>query len=223
MDSREIRRKTKQFLKEFSVREPDCGELKRAIEGQGFTVVEYSHLLNDGAVGALVEALKLTDEIRRARSFTYADENHRIVFLNEALSDAEKLLVLSHEAGHIFLGHMSSPPMIGRDVQEEHEANEFSHYLLNRGAWERLRAGIRRHRVLAAAAAAALALLLVGGIVFAVAETEKRYYGNYYITESGNRYHRRNCIFVRDKTNVHRMTVEEFESGEYEPCGMCLP
>ena len=55
------------------------------------------------------------------------------------------------------------------------------------------------------------------------AEKEKHYYGTYYITESGNKYHERNCIFVKDKTNIRRMTVEEFESGEYEPCAICLP
>ena len=39
----------------------------------------------------------------------------------------------------------------------------------------------------------------------------------------GNKYHEKDCIFVKDKTNVHRMTEEEFESGEYEPCRICLP
>ena len=30
-------------------------------------------------------------------------------------------------------------------------------------------------------------------------------------------------IFIKDKSNVHRMTVDEYESGEFEPCQICLP
>jgi len=223
MDSREIKLKARKFIKEFDVHELNYGTLKSAIESQGYTLVEYNHIFNDEDVSKLIEALKLSDNIIRSRGFTYADQNYRIVFVHEDLSDAEKLVVLSHEAGHIYLGHMSSNPIIGRDVQEEHEANEFSHFLMNQGKLDKANLWVRRHKAAAILTVVILALLVTAGIVLSKIHTEKSYYGEYYITESGNKYHEKDCIFVKDKTNTHRMTIEEFESGEYEPCGICLP
>lgn len=223
MDSREIKLKARKFIKEFDVHELNYGTLKSAIERQGYTLVEYNHIFNDEDVSRLIEALKLSNNIVRSRGFTYADQNYRIVFVHEDLSDAEKLVVLSHEAGHIYLGHMSSTPIIGRDVQEEHEANEFSHFLMNQGKLDKANLWVRRHKAATILIVAILALLVTAGIVLSKIQTEKSYYDEYYITESGNKYHEKDCIFVKDKTNTHRMTIEEFESGEYEPCGICLP
>ena len=44
-----------------------------------------------------------------------------------------------------------------------------------------------------------------------------------YRTETGDKYHVRDCMYIKDKTNVYRLTREEFDSGEYEPCGACKP
>lgn len=223
MDSREIKRKTRNFIKEYDVRKISYGTLKNIVESQGYTVVEYNHIFNDEEIETLIEALKLSDNIIRSRGFTYADQNHRIVFVHEDLSDAEKLVVLAHEAGHIYLGHISSNPIIGCDVQEEHEANEFSHFLLNPGKLDKAASWIRRHRIATVLTAVFLVVLVIGGIVFSKIKTENSYYGEYYITQTGNKYHEKDCIFVKDKTNTHRMTIEEFEGGEYEPCRTCLP
>jgi hypothetical protein len=51
---------------------------------------------------------------------------------------------------------------------------------------------------------------------------EKTYYGEYYVTENGEKYHDEDCIYIKDKSNVHRLTIEEYESGEFEPCQICL-
>ena len=73
-----------------------------------------------------------------------------------------------------------------------------------------------------------LSVLLIVCIAIAVLfipriATVKNYYGEYYITRTGNKYHKKDCVYVKDKTNTHRMTIEEFESGEFEPCKICLP
>ncbi len=52
---------------------------------------------------------------------------------------------------------------------------------------------------------------------------EKTYYGEYYVTETGSKYHEKNCMFVKDKNSVCRLIEEEFQSGDYEPCKTCLP
>ena len=113
--------------------------------------------------------------------------------------------------------------MIGKDVQEEYEANEFSHYLQTDSVTTKMQNGFIKHKktyIVVIAIAVVLAIVLA---IFGYIEKEKQYYGEYYITETGNKYHERDCIFVKDKTNIHRLTVEQFEAGEYEPCGTCLP
>ena len=94
---------------------------------------------------------------------------------------------------------------------------------MHQGKLDKANLWVRRHKAATILAVAILALLVTAGIVLSKIQTEKSYYGEYYITESGNKYHEKDCIFVKDKTNTHRMTIEEFESGEYEPCGICLP
>ena len=39
----------------------------------------------------------------------------------------------------------------------------------------------------------------------------------------GEEYHEEKCVFVKDKDNIERLTKEQFENREYEPCGICLP
>ena len=143
--------------------------------------------------------------------------------MHEDLSEEEKLMVLAHEEGHIYCEHMNTSPIIGRDVQDEYEANEFAHYLLNPSTSAKAKNSLRQHRKAACISVVVLVLLasLVTGLCYT--NKEKTYYGEYYITATGNKYHEKDCIFVKDKTNVHRMTVEEYESGDYEPCKVCLP
>lgn len=38
--------------------------------------------------------------------------------------------MLSHEEGHIWNKHLAKQSIFGEDVIQEHEANEFAHYLL---------------------------------------------------------------------------------------------
>ena len=64
------------------------------------------------------------------RCFTYFSDKHRLVFINENLNEDEKTVVLAHEQGHIWNGHFSSKSVIGHDVMQEYQANEFEHYLL---------------------------------------------------------------------------------------------
>ena len=49
------------------------------------------------------------------------------------------------------------------------------------------------------------------------------YYGEYYITENGTKYHEKDCMIIKDKNNTQRLTKSDYESGDYEPCQVCLP
>lgn len=217
------RAKAKAFLNEYRLNEVTLADLRRIITSQGYTVVEFNHIFNDEHVTALIEALHLDEVVEKSKGFTYADRQRRLVFLHEDLSDNEKLLVLAHEEGHIYCDHFSSVPIIGRDVVEEYEANEFTHYILNRSVPGRVGRIIKKQKKLCGTATIILAVCIVSLLIFNALQKEHSYYGEYYITSSGNKYHEEKCIFVKGKTNIHRMTVEEYENGDYEPCGICLP
>ena len=223
MKNNTAKQNAKSFQREFSIYSITYPALKEAVEKQGYTVVEFNHIYNEEAVACLIDALNISDAVLRSRGFTYADCNHRVVFIHEDLSDDEKLMVLAHEEGHIYCRHMNTSPIIGQDVQDEYEANEFAHYLLNPSHPGRVKCILRRHKKAVLISIIGLALITVAAVALCYTSKRQSYYGEYYITESGNKYHEKDCIFVKDKTNVHRMTEEEFESGEYEPCRICLP
>lgn len=213
----------KSFRKEFSIHPVTYPALKGVIERQGYTVVEFNHICNDKAVACLINALNISDAILRSRGFTYADRDHRIVFIHEDLSADEKLLVLAHEEGHIYCRHMNTSPIIGQDVRDEYEAHEFAHYLLESNRSDKIKHFLHSNKKASRIITIVLTLLVAMLAIFCYTHKHQSYYGEYYITEAGNRYHKKDCIFVKDKTNAHRITRDEFESGEYEPCKICLP
>lgn len=201
---------------------PTYSTLCEAVEKQGYTVVEFNNISNSENVRTLVEALKLTQNILYSKGFTYANSNYRIVFVNESLSEEEKLIILSHEQGHIYLGHLACAAVIGKDVTEEYEANEFAHYLLNPGGSAKAVQALKKHKKAAAGAAALLAVIICAVCAAGVFHAKNIYYGEYYVTASGTKYHTKDCSFVSGKKNIHRFTKEEYESGDYEPCQVCI-
>lgn len=223
MKSNEIKTKAKSFFKEYKLCDVDLSDLKDVLKLQGYTLVEFNHVVNNEAVAALIKALGIEKNIASSKGFTYADAQRRLVFIHEDLTDEEKRIVLAHEEGHIYCGHLSSASIIGRDVIEEYEANEFAHYILKESIGRKIRDDCQKHQKGIRVVVAILLIAIIGAAVFGIIRKEQSYYGEYYLTSTGNKYHEKDCVFVKDKTNIQRLTVEQFESGEYEPCAMCLP
>ncbi len=94
---------------------------------------------------------------------------------------------------------------------------------MNPGKWDKIIASVRRHKVATILIAICLVVIVVAGAIFSQIEKEKQYYGEYYITSTGNKYHDKDCGYVKGKDNIEQLTIEQYESGEYEPCGVCLP
>lgn len=211
------------FLKEYKLREVTLTDIKKIIQSQGYAVVEFNSIYNDENVALLIEVLGLDEQIKQSKGFTYVDSKRRLVFLNEDLSETEKLFVLAHEEGHIYCNHLSSQTIVGRDVMEEHEANEFTHYILKNSLRRKNWIHSNKTNKSLCITAIILVVLIWGTIVFNFIKQEQSYYGKYYLTSTGNKYHKEECIFVKEKKNIHRITKKEYGSGKYEPCGICLP
>ncbi|MCC8014273.1 MAG: ImmA/IrrE family metallo-endopeptidase [Eubacterium sp.] len=218
--SESVKQKARKFCREYRVFNPSKEQIEKIIESLGFTIIEYNLIYNDPDVNTVLAELKLTEEIVRTNGFTYTSDKYRLVFINENLSDEEKQIVLLHELGHIYCGHFSHSNIIGLDVKDELEANEFAHYVMFPALYEKLIWLILSNKKKVIAAIIVIAVCC--GIAVHTLK-EQTYFGEYYVTESGQKYHEKECIFIKNKTNVHRLTKEGFESGDYEPCKVCLP
>lgn len=216
-------KRVRAFRKRFGLFVPTVDGLEGVIEKQGYTIVEFNSHSNDDDVELIIHELGLKDYARGSNGFTYTDSANRLVFVNEALSEEERLTVLAHEEGHIFCGHLGEADIVGRDVMQEFEANEFAHYLLKGTPFGRLREVIGRYRIISSAAVFVIAAALFFSAFTLISEADKRYYSEFYVTSTGEKYHLHDCMFIKNKTNLRRLTREEFENGDYLPCNACLP
>jgi len=206
------------FKKKFSLNVINSATLTEALKKQGYTIVEFNGISDKQAVTELIDALQLRDLISQSRCFTYHDENYRLVFLHEDLNDEERTIVLAHEAGHIWNRHMKQGNVIGTDVVQEHEANEFAHYLL----LDKTGSSSKKYLI----AISCFALIIVLGLAFLAVKRghdKAIFTENLYRVSDGKKYHVRDCIYVKDRKDISRLTWEEYESGEYEPCSVCKP
>ena len=221
--SKDIAKITNTFVKTHSLTNVTYQKLKAAAVDIGYTLIEFNAIFNDADVEAVIKNLRIDESLLRARGFTYADANYRLIFLNEDLTEKEKLIVLAHEIGHVLCNHTSTHPVIGRDVKEEYEANEFAHYLLNPGIWMKCKRFLKRHTKAVVISLIALVVLVVGTAGGLHMKKEASYHGDYYVTPTGAKYHKRECMYIKDKTSVTRLTEEEYATGKYKACDACLP
>lgn len=139
------------------------------------------------------------------------------LFSWEHMSAMEKLYALAHEVGHILCGHLKDWN-IDYSVEVEYETNEFAHVILRSSLRAKILWWFEENSKIAIIATAIVLTVCIGQIGIFHTARQQSYYGEYYITELGSKYHEKDCIFVKDKANVYRLTEEQYYSGEYEPC-----
>ena len=206
------------FKKKHKIKVISSKELFRALGDQGYTVIEYNGVKESPDVEVLKVELNLETWMKQSRCFTYQDDKYRLLFVQEGLTEEEQQIVLAHEIGHICNSHFSKGCVIGDDVFQEYEANEFAHFLL-----KDKRGIIKRTKIIAICVVLALVSGISAGIILKNKHDKAVYTDDLYRTESGSKYHIRDCIYIKDKTDVYRLTIEEFNSGKYEPCEACKP
>lgn len=217
------KKKVCDFLKRYRLKSITIGSLSKAITEMGYTIILFNKSLNNNDVETIINNLKLREYILNSRGFIYTDCNYRLLFLNESLNNEEKVFVLAHEIGHIVFNHIKSGTVIGNDVKEEYEANEFVHHLLNPPLIVKAKTAMVTHKK---ATISVLIVMLIAFITFTtsiIVNKEQSYYGEFYITTSGHKYHKKECIHVKYKNNISRLSKEDFDNGLYEACDVCLP
>lgn len=212
------RQQAKAFRKQYGIKIVNSATLCEALTEQGYTIIEFNGIQEKESVSDLISALRLEDQISHSKCFTYQNDKYRLIFIHEDLNDEERTVVLAHEQGHIWNQHMHKDSAIGVDVIHEHEANEFAHYLLDDRFGKK-----KRIRIITLACVAALIMITSIGLYVKQSHDKAVYTEDLYRTETGTKYHVRDCIYIRDRTDVYRLTQEEFDSGKYEPCSACMP
>ena len=217
-DSKIIRKEINKLFKKYKIPKITLDNLLYIISDYSFEIIDFNaDNLNSET---LLQRLSLTETAKLQTAFTYKNNDLKFVFIRDNLSAEEKTYALAHELGHIVLGHLDKTD---KGVEDEYEANEFAHYLLSPSVSMKNKNFLSLHKKLIIGLCIAVLIIAAAIPITSHFANESKAYGEYYITETGKKYHRKDCIFVKDKTNTHKLTKEEYESGEYEPCGTCLP
>ena len=219
---KKLKKQAYEFLKQFKITELNVHALSKAIEAQGYTIVKYSRIYNSEDVEQLLDALGVKALSLTTGAFTYAGKNHRIVFLEEGHSEEEELVLLAHEEGHIFCGHMKSMSGIcGEEVMNEYEANTFAHYILKNSLFRSICVTLSIHKIKAIVCGIILFLVvaLAFGVISYSALTANA--GEYCRTRSGSRYHLPGCDTIQGYKVTYN-TAENFERIGVTPCSVCL-
>lgn len=216
----EAKIKVKNLLLQYKISKITLENLLYIVEQQGFEILEYSQFEQHDSVWEIIRKLELTTYALSGQAFAYQCGRTKIVFLCDELSANEKLYALAHEEGHILCGHLTND---NNYIEQEHLANEIAHYLLNPPSSLKAWLTILEHKKTLTAVIAVVGILaiILGISMFIYQNT--RYYGNYYVTENGLKYHEADCMTIKGKADIRRFTDEDFASGEYEPCHVCLP
>jgi len=69
----------------------------------------------------------------------------------------------------------------------------------------RIKNTIATHKKLVICVSIVLIIALILSMVFIRINKEQTYYGDYYVTTSGHKYHRKECIYVKYKNNISRL------------------
>ncbi len=214
MSADKAKQTAEQVLVRYGITRMTPETLLFLIEEQNYEVVDLNR------DEPILSRLGLPDAVTAQESFVYRNGNTRLLFVSEKLDGEELGYVFAHELGHILLGHLELE-MFASGVRQEYEANEFAHHLLHPSLSVRCRALIGRHKRLAVCIAAFLLCMGLATAGIRYAQIQDSYFGEYYVTQSGNRYHRKDCPVIRNKTNLQRLTKEKAE--KYQPCSVCLP
>lgn len=238
-----IEKEAIKFAKNFAG-ELTFTELKSYVEKH----IRYKLLFFDTEL-AQRELLRLNMKIPKSeKGLAVNGGTSKIVFLKSNLSEDEKIQCLLHEVGHIILGHLDIPSRELNREKAEHDAELFS-YMVLANVKRRAKASYKIScivlTIIVCLQSAVLGFNFFGKISehadkesdFAI-ETSAFDYASgigsvdsaafdnseymVYVTAEGQKYHKLNCQYVKNKTNIRELTLKEADK-KYSPCSVCNP
>lgn len=220
--SSEVQKTAYRMLSQYKLGVPSLDDLVCVAKDQGYDIIDYSKESSNPSVATLIKELSVEEVAKRGKAFVFQKKEIKLLFLSEEMNQDEKRYAIAHELGHIALGHLRHGTSNDTSICEEHDANEFTHYLLLPGKGYLIKHWINEHKTSCVVCIIVLAFAIGMITLRNYVRYRNSLYGEYYITENGSHYHKKDCIYIKDKTNVHRLSVEEYDSGKYEPCQNCM-
>ena len=200
---------------------------------RGYDVIYY-----DPKEGhSIISHLGIGEFAEQAKAFVVPSA--KIIFVRKGYDGKTEAYLLAHELGHIILKHNVQP---GEDnTIQEREANQFAEILLKPNRFLMLAHKYNRIAILLllAIAVSMVVGVYIGGLrstdtqtppVTMPSSTETEINSNaddtdvemVCVTTSGDKYHLPDCQYVRDKTNITTLTLDEAINMGYEPCKVCI-
>ena len=215
MTEKQIKKLAKKFIKKYKLKGLNLQIILEILQEQGFNIIYYSRSKYHHTYD-LLHKLNLYEVAEHTSCFTHAVNDNHLVFILEDLSDEDKISVLLHEEGHIFLEHIYKKGIISNtDIQKEDEANYFKWCVI-----KELRK-IKKQPVLIAACILLVTFISACMLVNSI-NSQNTTPDTVYITESGDKYHRKGCYYI-EGNDVIAITKSEAESLDKEPCKVCKP
>lgn len=209
---------------------PTCQELQKIIEENGFVIVPYKKYNNSDEISECINKLNLQNKIQQHDSFIYVNNNLKLVFINSDLSTQDKCSLLFHELGHIVDPNLLSSDLSYSKIQREEFANTFSYHIQHPGTSVKLLSLLSLKSVIITTLAI-LAFLICGiglyhnhihsEIPTATVEISEET-PMYFVTSSGEKYHKDFCIIVKYRNNICAHPLDELKNKGYKPCLLCI-
>lgn len=201
------------------------------LKSQGFKIIEFISEDNP-----LIKKLHLENKAEQFPCFTYYHDPVKYIFIKKNITKRDRVLLLLHEEGHIYLEHMTSTDELvhSTSVYKEYQANIFSYTVIAVNKIFQI-----KYFLLAAAL-----ICLVFTLHAVNTNVKKPEYNNYndisndyednsqqskesedsetivYFTASGEVYHLYpNCRYIKGKDNVMKGTIKE--STKKRCCSDC--
>lgn len=219
-------------------------ELEDYVRSLGVTVLSYSK------GEALIKKRNLQKRAEKRESFLYMNDSGlvKVIFIKDDVENKEFLL--AHELGHLLLGHKEETNN-NDEIEATYFATLLLHEEPEPGPEEQQPRWKKQKRISIVAALVFVVIAFAGYSVYSVIHNSVRptqtvtlpviteqqtapepqqgpdvpVYATeqtYVVTKSGDKYHLPSCYYVRDKSDLIEVTLEEAEKGGYEPCKVCI-
>lgn len=235
-----MNKETSKFIRKYGLTQKNLSSriLKQIFVDSGFRIILFNKFRNEPKIQKLINAYEANEQILTRKTFILVDNENKLLFIRQHIGEEELIHYLLHELGHVWLKHTYS--LYDDDIQER-EADEFAVHvkiLLRQQKNLRNISIVCSMLILAVLIHVSQALppstpamnTTVTPIInttltptISAPPSVDTEFEAVYITTSGKKYHKPDCRYVKNKTNIKEISKSEAIRLEYEPCKICNP